>query len=128
MIEMKQDFREAKYLNESGSKKGNWFLNRLDYFEFHQYPGYKKHLIGSFVLFIFSIVMIIELMLNYFFVSLAFCYLAYFSCLTLIILKRKICKFDGYILYPSKIVKFFKHREKQINLNDFDSSATINRQ
>jgi len=122
---MKQDFREAKYLNESGSKKGNWFINRLNYFEFHRYPGYKKHLIGSFALFIFSIVMIIELMLNYFFVSLAFCYLAYFSCLTLIILKRQICRIGGYILYPNKVIRFFKHREKNVDMNDFDSIATL---
>jgi hypothetical protein len=112
---VKQDFREAKYLNETGSKKGNWFLNRLDYFEFHQYPGFKKHLIGSFVLFILSVVMIIELMLNHFFISLIFCYLAYFSCLTLI------------ILYPSKIIRFFKHREKKIDLNDFDSVASMHK-
>ena len=40
---MSNEFRGSKYVNESGSKRGNWYMNRLDYFQFHEYPAYKKH-------------------------------------------------------------------------------------
>ena len=32
---MSNEFRGSKYVNESGSKRGNWYMNRLDYFQFH---------------------------------------------------------------------------------------------
>jgi hypothetical protein len=40
---MQKKFRENKCLNETGSKTGSWYLNRIDYFQFHGYPKATQH-------------------------------------------------------------------------------------
>jgi len=44
---MHKQGRQAKHLNETGSAKGDWYINRLDFFEFHRYPEYTKHKVLS---------------------------------------------------------------------------------
>jgi hypothetical protein len=126
---MKSDFRQPKYLNESGSKKGQYFVNRLDYFEFHQYPKYKLHKFMAFAGMLFSIYLLLQIAkvsgfiwLPYFLFSL---YLAQISTVSFIILQRKMCRYRGYLLYPKKWLKFFLSIQKEVDLNDYDSCATL---
>jgi hypothetical protein len=122
---MANDFRQSKYLNESGSKKGNWYINRLVYFQFHEYPKFKLHRLASLLAAIFCYVLTMKLLSNHLVLTLVPIYIGYISLLTFIILKRKICRLRGYFLYPKKLVKFFKAREVEVDLADFDSIATL---
>ncbi|MEW6989525.1 hypothetical protein AADZ91_02450 [Colwelliaceae bacterium 6441] len=126
---MKQDFRQAKYLNESGSKQGQYFINRLDYFEFHQYPSYKKHKVFTIIGFFLGLYL---LSYAHFFSSVFWLvyvvgclYLSYISCATLIILQRQICRYRGYIFYPKHWLAFFTAIQKEVDIQDFDSIATL---
>ena len=119
-------FRESKFLNESGTKRGNWYMNRLDFFEFHEYPKYKKHKLVSLVIFIVSIFTIIEILPNSFLLALPVIYICYISLRTFDVLRAKACKYRGYFLYPKRFVAFFEARKVEINLKDFDSVATLN--
>lgn len=119
-------FRESKYLNESGTKRGTWYVNRLDYFQFHEYPEYKKHKAVALVLFIFSLFAIIELLSVSFFLALPFMYVAFISVRTFDVLRNKVCRYRGYFLYPRSFVSFFEARKVDIDVNDFDSVATMN--
>lgn len=121
-------FRESKYLNESGTKKGNWFLNRLDYFQFHEYPEYKKHKLLSLVLTVTFVYLFMKTASVSFLSSLIFIYLTYVSAKTFYVLHTRICRHRGYFLYPKRIVKFLKSIEVEVELNDFDSVATMNRE
>jgi len=124
---MSKEFRENKYLNESGSKKGNWYMNRLDYFKFHEYPEYKKHKLMSLVIVIFCFFLSLKILAVSFLASLPFVYICYVSLVTFTLLRTKICRYKGYFLYPSKLVQFFKSREVEVDLNDFDSIATMSK-
>lgn len=114
--------REPKYLNESGSQQGKWFLNRFDYFEFYGFEGELTIKIIAFITLIASLYFIPQLSI---FLMPLMIWLAYVSGLTLYILRRKHCKFHGYLLYPSRLVKTFKYYEKQIDMEDFDSVASL---
>ena len=103
-----KNFRESKYLNESGTKKGNWYLNRLDYFQFNEYPEYKKHKAIALFLGILAI------------------YLGYIALLSFNLLRTKICRYKGYFIYPTKFILCFRAREVEIDMEDFDSVATMN--
>lgn len=122
---MDQKFRESKYQNESGTKVGSWHLNRMDYFQFHQYPGYNKYKFASLIGTIMSIIFIIETMQAGSWFSLLFIYMAYFSALSFNILRTRICRYNGYFLYPTRIIRFLREREIQVDLDDFDSIATM---
>ncbi|MBO9492309.1 hypothetical protein J7384_18250 [Endozoicomonas sp. G2_1] len=119
---MKNEFRQAKYQNESGSKIGRWYLNRLDYFEFYSFEGENKLkakclvcIIGAFLLIKISPILI----------SLFLAWTIYVSVLTLYILQRKICKYSGYFAFPNRIVEELKSYKKEIDITDFDSLATM---
>jgi hypothetical protein len=122
---MEKLFREAKYKNETGAKQGQWFMNRFDYFEFHQYPQYNKHLYLSG----FSCLFFFYLANQTIYVSfLLFLFCSYFSVISLCIcyvLKKQICRYEGYFLFPKFIVRFLRAREKDVDLLDFDSIATM---
>lgn len=122
---MSNDFRESKYQNESGSKKGNWYINRLDYFQFYGYPRYKLHRFVSLLVGVFCYFLTMKLLSNHFILAIFSIYLCYISLLTFILLKRRICRYKGYLLYPKRMVKFFKTREIDVELEDFDSIATL---
>ena len=124
---MTKKFRQFKYLNESGSQQGEWFINRLDYFTFHQYPSYFKHKYLSLTVTIAFIVLAIKLLKYSLWPALPCFYIAYISLRTFIILQRRICRYRGYFIYPKRFVKFFKDREQYPDLNDFDSIATIHK-
>jgi len=129
---MRQDFRQAKYSNESGSKKGQYFINRLDYFEFHQYPSYKKHKILCFIGFFLGVYCLSyanNFSSVFWMIYVIVClYLSYLSATTLIILKRQICPYRGYLCYPKKWLAFFISIQKEVDLEDFDSIATMNKE
>jgi hypothetical protein len=122
-----KNFRESRYLNESGTKTGNWFLNRLDYFQFHEYPEYKKHKLICVLATILFYGLTIKFIMISFLSSLPFFYASYIASKSLYVLHTKVCRHNGYFLYPSKIVKFFKVREIETDLNDFDSIATMSK-
>ena len=124
---MSKPFRENKYVNESGSIKGNWYMNRLDYFRFHEYPGYKKHKYLAFFVTIFCIYLIMNIIPISFLLSLPFIYCAYISLILLNLLHTKVCRYSGYILFPKKFITFFLAREIELDLNDFDSIATMSK-
>jgi hypothetical protein len=118
-------FRQNRYLNESGSKIGNWYLNRLDYFQFNEYPEYKKHKfisLGAGVLLVYLGLKILKTSLLG---SLPFLYLGYIALLSFNLLRTKICRYRGYFIYPSKFINFFRSRMVEVDLNDFDSIATM---
>ncbi len=114
--------RESKYLNESGTKRGNWYLNRLDYFEFYSYEGelWLKVKCGLLLLIIFLVVK----QVNVFFVV-PLLWIMYVLVLTLFLTFKKRCRYNGYFLFPSKIVRKLKDYEKEVDLLDFDCLATM---
>lgn len=122
-----KNFRENKYLNESGSKKGNWYLNRLDFFQFHEYPAYKKHKFFSLVAGLILGYLSIKVMLSSFLVALPILYLSYVALTTFRILHEKVCPYNGYLFYPKKFIKFYRAREVEVDINDFDSIATMSK-
>lgn len=126
---MKQDFRQAKYLNESGSKKGKYFINRLDYFEFHQYPNYKKHKVLSAITFFISLHFLSYANIFSSFLWIMYVvgclYLSYISAVSFILLQRQICRYRGYIFYPKSWLAFFISIQKDVDIDDFDSIATL---
>lgn len=122
---MNKQFRESKYLNESGSKIGNWYLNRLDYFQFHEYPEYKAHKLIALTIGVFLYFSGIKVFNYSFVISLLFFYVGYVALLSYNLLRTKRCLYRGYFLYPRKIVNFLRAREIEVDLNDFDSIATM---
>jgi len=123
---MPKPFRESKYLNESGSKTGNWYMNRIDYFQFYEYPKYKLHKMLSLVLGIIIFIISIKVMKANFLLSLPLYYASYVALLTFNLLRTRTCRYRGYFLYPNKIINFFKEIEVEVDLNDYDSVATLN--
>ncbi|MGL1956808.1 MAG: hypothetical protein OCD00_05765 [Colwellia sp.] len=120
-------FRESRYLNESGSKTGNWYMNRLDYFQFNEYPEYKKHKFIAFLAGVFLIYLGLKILKTTFLGSLPFFYLGYIALLSFNLLRTKVCRYNGYFIYPKKIINFFREREIEVDLNDFDSVATMSK-
>jgi hypothetical protein len=120
-------FRENRYLNESGSKTGNWYMNRLDYFKFNEYPEYKVHKYMALVACMLLIYLGFKILKISFLGSLPFFYLAYISLLSFNLLRTKICRYKGYFIYPKRFINFFRAREVEVDLNDFDSVATMSK-
>jgi len=124
---LNKKFRENKYLNESGSKTGDWYMNRLEYFQFHEYPAYKKHkfiLVCLSVVFIYLIFNVIQVS---FLASIPFIYFAYVTLTSFNLLHSKTCRYKGYFLYPKRVITFLRAREVEVNLDDFDSIATMSK-
>jgi len=124
---MSNDFRQNKYLNESGTKVGNWYINRLVYFQFYEYPNYKLHRRLSLFIAVFSYFLMMKLLSEHFIMAIFTVYACYVSLLSFILLKRRVCRYKGYFMYPSRFVKFFRLREIEVDLNDFDSKATLDK-
>jgi hypothetical protein len=120
-------FRENKYLNESGSKTGNWYMNRLDYFQFHEYPAYKKHKFFALFMCVFAYFLGLEVLSFSFLTSIPCFYLVYVALLSFVLLRTRKCRYRGYFLYPARIIKFFRTIEVEVDLNDFDSVATMSK-
>jgi hypothetical protein len=118
-------FRENRYLNESGSKTGNWYMNRLDYFQFHEYPEYKKHKYVSFCLILVFVYLSFNLIKLSFLGAVPFLYFTYVASVSFNLLRTKTCRYNGYLLFPKKIINFFRAREVEVDLDDFDSIATM---
>lgn len=104
-----KDFREPKYQNQTGSKTGNWYLNRIDNFQFHQYPGYGKHKLLSLLAGIALYFIGMKVLESTFWGSLPVFYLSYLSLLTFNILRRKIFRYKGHFMYPKRFVRFLEH-------------------
>jgi hypothetical protein len=128
---MDQKFRQNKYFNESGSKTGSWYsswyINRLDYFEFYSYPHCSLHQLLALFIALVAYCFAISLFSKSFLLALCCCYLAYVASLTLYLLRRKICRYRGYRLYPKKFTDFFYDIRIDVDLDDFDSIATLNK-
>ncbi|REL28261.1 hypothetical protein DXX93_17930 [Thalassotalea euphylliae] len=116
--------REFKYQNESGTQVGKWYLNRLDYFEFHRFEGFFLWQVKSVAGVVLAVFLLGQLSLLFW---LPLIWLAYVSGLTLWILKQQRCKFKGYFLFPHSIVTNLKSYKKEHDLLDFDSLATLAR-
>ncbi len=123
---MNNPFRQNKYLNESGSKIGSWYMNRFVYFRFHAYPKYKQHKLAAFLISIISIVLLAKTIGISLLITMSFGYCTFVALLTFNIFQTRVCCYRGYFLYPTTLVKFFKDREEIIDVNDFDSVATMN--
>lgn len=113
--------REYKYQNETGTKIGKWYLNRLDYFELYGFPGELKIKTKCLLCLGFSIWLIKLLPI---FLAPIFLWVAYVSVRTLVILIEKKCRYRGYFLFPRKIIDFFREYRKEVDVTDFDSLAT----
>ncbi|PKG81921.1 hypothetical protein CXF85_15400 [Colwellia sp. 75C3] len=124
---MTKQFRENKYLNESGSKTGTWYLNRLDYFQFYGYPKITQHKVLSFVVGIFAFILCLKLLSSSLIISTILLYITYVALLTFILLKSRVCRYKGYFIYPKRFIKYFRELEVTVDLNDFDSIATLNK-
>lgn len=122
-------FRQNKALNESGSQQGQYYLNRFDYFEFYGYPGIKKHLVISIVICLISLHFVAEGMRGdgviSWLVMLSSCYFAYLSGLCALLLYRRVCRYRGYFLFPKKWYSHFYAIRKEVDLDNFDSIATM---
>jgi len=114
--------REFKYQNESGNKHGNWYVNRLDYFEFHQFPKFNQYRIYC----VMTILLSLSLfqLFNVFFSCFLF-YFIYIAVQTLSIFHSQTCRHKGYFLYPKRFIKGLKLYEKEVDILDFDSIATM---
>lgn len=124
---MQKRFRENKYLNESGSKTGSWYINRIDYFQFHGYPQANKHKLLSLVVGISSFLLSLKLLSFSLILSALLLYITYLALLTFILLKEKICRYKGYFLYPKRLIRYFRALEISVDLDNFDSIATLNK-
>jgi len=124
---MQKQFRENKYLDESGAKIGSWYLNRIDYFQFHGYPKATQHKVLSLVIGIIASTLSFKMLSISLIMSAILFYITYVSLLTFSLLRSKICRYKGYIFYPKRFVKFFRAIEVMVDINDFDSIATLNK-
>lgn len=124
---MQKQFRENKYLDESGAKIGSWYLNRIDYFQFHGYPKATQHKVLSLVIGIIAFTLSFKMLSISLIMSAILFYITYVSLLTFSLLRSKICRYKGYIFYPKRFVKFFRAIEVMVDINDFDSIATLNK-
>jgi hypothetical protein len=113
--------REFKYQNETGTKIGKWYLNRLDYFEFYGFPGEWKIKAKSLLCLGLSLWLIKLLPI---FLAPIFVWAAYVSIRTFVIVIEKKCRYRGYFLFPRKIIDFFREYRKEVDVTDFDSLAT----
>jgi hypothetical protein len=43
---------------------------------------------------------------------------------TFVILIEKKCRYRGYLLFPKKLIDFFREYRKEVDVTDFDSLAT----
>lgn len=114
--------RAFRYQNESGDKQGNWYVNRLDYFEFHRFEKFNRYRIFCVITIILSIFLI--QFFSFFFIILLF-YTIYIAVQTLSIFHSQTCRYKGYFLYPKRFVTHLKSYEKEVDLFDFDSIATM---
>jgi hypothetical protein len=117
--------RDPKYLNESGTQKGIWFMNRLDYFEFDSFKGIVWLNVKCVLLFFITLFLIRSDILTGILAVIVYNWAIYVVLLTLFLTYKKHCRYRGYFLYPSGIVKKFKAHKKTVNLTDFDSLATM---
>ena len=114
--------REFKYQNESGSKKGNWFLNRFDYFEFHGFEGMRTMQLRSVIMCIAYIFVLAHADI---WLVLLLLWPLYVAVVTLFLLQQKRCKYRGYFLFPKRIVQTLKTHQKEVDPFDFDSIASL---
>ncbi|TLX45482.1 hypothetical protein C1E24_18635 [Pseudoalteromonas phenolica] len=114
--------REYKYQNETGTKIGKWYLNRLDYFEFYGFPGLWK-IKAKCLVYLGLSIWLIKLLPIFFAPILV--WVAYVSVRTFVILIEKKCCYRGYFLFPKKIIDFFREYRKNVDVTDFDSLATV---
>ncbi len=112
-------------MNETGTQKGRWYMNRLDYFQFHRYPSYAKHKVIALLTFILLVLVLPQIIQFNFFIALPFIYFTYLAIRTFDVLRTRVCCHKGYFLYPKSWVTFFKQREVDTSVNDFDSIATM---
>ena len=124
---MQKQFRENKYLNESGSKTGSWYLNRIDYFQFHGYPKATQHKVLSLLVGTIAFILSFNMLSTSLIISAISLYISYISLLTFSLLRSKVCRYKGYLFYPKRFVNFFRTIEVMVDLNDFDSIATLNK-
>jgi hypothetical protein len=124
---MNKQFRQNKYLNESGSQTGSWYLNRFDYFQFHGYPKITQHKVLSFVVGIAAFILCLKLLSTSLIISTLLLYITYVALLTFSLLKSRICRYKGYFIYPKRFIQYFRELAVMVDLNDFDSIATLNK-
>jgi len=124
---MLKKFRENKYLDESGSKTGSWYLNRIDYFQFHGYPKATQHKILSLLVGTIAFILSFKMLSTSLIISAILFYFSYISLLTFSLLRNRICRYKGYLFYPKSFIKFFRTIEVEVDINDFDSIATLNK-
>ncbi|MCJ8319423.1 MAG: hypothetical protein MJK12_07305 [Colwellia sp.] len=114
--------REFKYQNESGNKQGNWYVNRLDYFEFHRFEKFNRYRIYCVIAILLSLSLFH--FFNLFFSCILF-YAIYIAVQTLSIFHSQTCRFKGYFLYPKRFITRLKCYKKEVDILDFDSIATM---
>ena len=116
--------REAKYQNELGTNIGKWYLNRLDYFQFHHFTGMARYKLLALASIVCGIYLIKHLPILLAPLPL---YSIYIGLLSLVILQKRICKWKGYFLYPKRFIENLKLYRIETEVNDFDSLATMER-
>lgn len=122
---MRKEFRQPKYLNETGSKVGNWYINKLDYFEFYRYPGYTKHKVYCAFLLVFSVWALPHVYALSGWLIFGLVYIFAAAGVTLTVLHRQICKYHGHLFLPKRFVTFWLTVKKEPPVHDFDTLATL---
>lgn len=128
---MKQNFRRAKYLNQTGSRVGCYYFNRTEYFDFHRYPLLFRHKLYAVLAIVFSAYLLrcwFEFEMGAFWGSVIFLtalYLASVGVTCFTILQQRYARFSGYLLVPDKFLKFWRSLEIEHEIYDYDTVATF---
>ena len=109
---MKYSYRQSKHKEYVGDEKGDLYLHRLKYFEFHSYPGETLHKLWAVSTMLLLLFCLDDLFALNWLYGVAGLYIFYLAIFTHFLLIKKICRYKGYFLYPNSMIRFFKKRKK----------------
>ncbi len=115
---MKTHYRQSKHKEYVGDKHGNLYFNKLKYFEFHKYPGHGLHQLWCLIIIVLILFKLDNLFALSVFSGVGGVYVLYLATATLYLLTRRICRQNGYFLYPNAVIKFFKKRRVSVESSD----------
>lgn len=113
---MKYKFRESNHKEYVGDVRGDLYLNKRKYFQFHSYPGEQLHKLWAVVTMLVLLFKIDDLFHFSVFSGLFGLYVFYVALFSHFLLIKKICRYKGYFLYPNTFVNYFKKRKKDVHV------------
>lgn len=107
---MKTKYRSERHKEYVGDKHGNLYYNQLKYFEFHAYPGKGLHQLWTIVIILLVLFRLDDLFALSFLSGMGGVYVLYLASVTMYLLTKRICRYNGYFLYPAFMIRYFKKR------------------